>query len=130
MHLILVFLTLNLYAIASAFNVLQDWYIGLGENHTVEEHLATVNQHIDIKQHIPEINGYAITPSTNDEGIRSSIRQDPGVGFIIQKPQGFFSEDYRLRLEGYDLEAYEDERDWSTLQDQDPEVEVTDDGAP
>jgi len=126
------FSLLILCAIASAFNVPQDWIVGLRDNHTLEEHLATVSQHINIniKQYIPEINGYAITASTDDESITSSIRQDPGVGFIVQKPQGYFSEDYRIGLEGYDLEAYEDERFWLTLQDQDPEVLITNDGAP
>jgi len=129
----LFFLLSTLCAIASAFNVPQDWVVGLRDNHTVEEHLATVSsQHINIevKQYIPQINGYTIAPSADDESIISSIRQDPGVGFIVQKPEGYFSEEYRLGLEGYDLEAYEDERMWLTLQDQDPEVMITDDGAP
>lgn len=132
MHLMLTFSLLALCAIASAFNVPQDWIVGLRGNHTLEEHLATVSQHvnIDIKQYIPQINGYAIAPSADDESIISLIRQDPGVGFIVQKPQGYFSEKYRLGLEGYDLEAYEDDRFWLTLQDQDPEVMITDDGAP
>jgi len=118
-------------AIASAFNVPQDWVVGSRDNHTLEEHLAAVSQHINIniEQYIPEVNGYTIAPSADDESIISSIRQDPGVGFIVQKPQGYFSEEYRIGLADYDLEAYEDERFWLTLQDQDPEVEVTDDGA-
>jgi len=130
MHLMLALLLLRLCAIASAFNVPQDWIVGLRDNHTLGEHLAAISQHINIKQYIPEINGYVIAPSAHDESIIPSIRQDPGVGFIVQKPQGYFSEDYRLGLEGYDLDAYEDDRFWSTLQDQDPEVLITDDGAP
>jgi hypothetical protein len=130
MQLILLFPLLGLYAAVSlAFNVPQDWIIGLREGHTLEEHFAMVRKPADIKQYIPEINGYAIANFEDDDETLSSIRQDRGVGFVIQKPRGFFSKDGHVGLEGDDLTDYEVERMWLTLQDQDPEVIVTDDDA-
>jgi hypothetical protein len=119
---------LSLCAYTLAFNVPQDWIIGLRANCTLKNHLALLNTPIDIKQYVPQINGYAITPSANDENLLSSTRQDPGVGFIVPKPQGFFFSNGHIGLEGDDLDDYEVERMWLTLQDQDPEVIVTDDG--
>jgi hypothetical protein len=126
MHIILIFF--GLCAIAHAFNVPQDHIIGLRANSTLENHLALIKTPINITQHIPSINGYALAPSPNTSAILSSIRQDPSVGFIIQKPRGFFSSNGHLGLSGDDLDEYEVERMWLTLQDQDPEVLVTDDG--
>lgn len=111
------------------FNVPQEWIIGLREGHTLERHLAIVQIPIDIEQHILEINGYAIASSEDDENILYAIRQDSGVGFAVQKPRGFFTKDGHFGLEGDDLTEYEDERFWLTLQDQDPEIIVTDDNA-
>jgi hypothetical protein len=127
MYTIFLFHFLNLCAYTLAFNVPQDWIIGLRADYTLENHRALLNTPIDIKQHIPQINGYAITSSFNDESLLSSIRQDPGVGFIVQKPQGFFSSNGHIGLQGDDLDDYEVERMWLTLQDQDSEVFVTDD---
>jgi hypothetical protein len=127
MYTIFLFYFLSLCAYTLAFNVPQDYIIGLRENHTLENHLASLTTLIDVEQYIPEINGYAIAPSANDKNIPSSIRRDPGVGFIVQKPRGFFSGDGHIGLEGDDLDDYEVERMWLTLQDQDPEVIVTDD---
>ena len=129
MHIHILFHFLSFFAITLAFNVPQDWIIGLRKGHGSEEHLALVGGHIDIKQYIPEINGYATATSKCDEQLLSSIRRDHEVGFIVQKPRGFFSKDAHIGLSDYDLDEYEDERRWSTLQDQDPEVIVTDDGA-
>lgn len=129
MHTILLLHLLSLFASVTAFNVPQAWMVGLRTDQTPEEHLSTVGQHIDITHYIPKINGYAITPSASDEAVLPSIRHDPGVGFIVQKPEGFFSEEYRIGLAGYELEAYEDERSCLMLQGQDPEITVTDDGA-
>jgi hypothetical protein len=111
------------------FNVPQEWIIGLREGHTIEEHLAVVERSIDIEQYIPEINGYAIYPTEDDEATLSAIRRDPKVGFLVQKPREFFTQDGHFGLEGDDLSNYEDERLWLTLQDQDSEVIVTDDNA-
>lgn len=95
--------------------------------HTLEKHLALVNISIHVEQHIPEINGYAIAVSDDDEQILSAIRQDHLVGFAVRRPRGFFSATGDLGLEGYDLIDYQNERLWITLQDQDPEVWTTDD---
>jgi hypothetical protein len=111
------------------FNVPQEWIIGLREGHTIEEHLAVVERSIDIEQYIPEINGYAIYPTEDDEATLSAIRRDLKVGFSVQKPREFFTQDGHFGLEGDDLSEYEDERLWLTLQDQDSEVIVTDDNA-
>lgn len=129
MHTVSFFCFLSFCATAWTFNVPQEWIVGLREGHTVEEHLALINEHVNIYQYIPEINGYAMATSDDDEQMLSSIRQDRRVGFVVQKPRGFFSEGERLQYQGYDLSEYEDERLWLTLQDQDPEVAVTDDGA-
>lgn len=129
MHMLLLLHFTGHLAIATALNVAQEWIIGLRETQTLEDHFATIGEHVEIEQHIPGINGYAINPSTNDKSILASIRRDPGVGFVVEKPRGFFSENGHTGLKGDDLDAYEDERMWLTLQDQDPEVEVTDDGA-
>jgi hypothetical protein len=127
MYIALLYHVLGFCAVTSGFNVPQEWIIGLRESHTLETHLALIKRPIDITQHIPEINGYAIASSKDDEQILSAIRQDKGVGFVVQKPLGFFDKDGHLGLEGDDLTEYEDERFWLTLQDQDPEVIVTDD---
>lgn len=119
----------NFFATALTFDVPQEWIIGLREGHTLEEHLALIGKPINIKQYIPEIHGYAIPTSQDDDSILSSICEDRQVGFIVQKPRGFFSKDAHIGLSGDDLDEYEDERRWLTLQDQDPEVIVTDDGA-
>ncbi|KAI4754827.1 hypothetical protein E4T52_13105 [Aureobasidium sp. EXF-3400] len=129
MHIHILFHFIGFFAITLAFNVPQEWIIGLRTGHSSEEHLALVGQYIDIKQHIPEINGYAIPTSEDDEQLLSSIRQDHQVGFIVQKPRGFFPKAAHIGLSGYDLDEYEDERRWLTLQDQDLEVIVTDEGA-
>jgi hypothetical protein len=129
MHIAFLFHILGLCTIVLSFNVPQEWIIGLRQNHTLEEHLALIKRPIDITQHIPEINGYAIASSNDDEKQLSAIRKDLGVGFAVQKPRGFFNTDGHFGLEGDDLSEYEDERLWLTLQDQDPEVVVTDDDA-
>jgi hypothetical protein len=128
MHIFLLSHFLSLSAISLAFNLPQDYIIGLRANQTLGNHLALIKIPIDIKQHITQINGYAIAASSNDKSILSSIRQDPSVSFIIRKPHDFFSSDGHLGLEGDDLTDYEVDRMWLTLQDQDPEVLVTDDG--
>jgi hypothetical protein len=120
---------LGICNIVVGFNVPQQWIIGLRENHTLEDHIALLGRPIDIEQYIPEINGYAIYPTEDDEEILYAIRQDPRVGFAVQKPRGFFTKDGHIGLEGDDLSIYEVERFWLTLQDQDPEVTVTDDDA-
>jgi hypothetical protein len=127
MHILFLFHFLSFCAVYLAFNVPQDYIIGLRANHTLADHLASIKTPIDITQHIPSINGYALPPSTNAT-LLATIRQDPGVGFRVQKPQGFFSTNGHLDLKGDDLDDYEVERMWLTLQDQDPEVVVTDDG--
>jgi hypothetical protein len=127
MHFALLFHFLSFCAVSLAFNVPQDWIIGLRHNHTLRDHLAFLQFPVNIKQHIPSINGYALPSSTN-EALLTSIRQDPDVGFIVQKPLGFFSSNGHLGLKDDDLDDYEVERMWLTLQDQDPEVVVTDDG--
>jgi hypothetical protein len=127
MHILFLFHFLSLCAYTLAFNVPQDYIIGLRANYTLQTHFAFLKSPIDITQHIPSINGYALASSTN-ETLLSSIRLDPNVGFVIQKPRDFFSSNGHLDLSGDDLDDYEVERMWLTLQDQDPEVVVTDDG--
>jgi hypothetical protein len=127
MYFTLLFHFLSFCAVSLAFNVPQDYIIGLRANQTLQTHLAFLKTPINITQHIPSINGYALASSTN-ETLLSSIHQDPNVGFIVQKPHGFFFEHGNLGLSGDDLDDYEVERMWLTLQDQDPEVVVTDDG--
>jgi hypothetical protein len=129
MHTTVLLHFLGLCTVVLGFNVPQEWIIGLRGNHSLEEHLALVETSIDIEQYIPEINGYAIASSRDDEKLLSAIRQDRGVGFVVPKPRGFFNTDGHIGLEGDDLSEYEDERLWLTLQDQDPEVVVTDDNA-
>ncbi|KAK6000541.1 hypothetical protein QM012_003787 [Aureobasidium pullulans] len=130
MRTILIYHFLTLCAVALAFNVPQTWIIGLRDNRTLDQHLALINTTISVEQIIPEINGYAMPVSEDDdEHIISAIRQDHLVGFVVQEPRGFFSETGHLGLEGEDLMEYEDERMWLTLQAQDPEVLVTDDDA-
>ncbi|KAI4733000.1 hypothetical protein E4T50_16444 [Aureobasidium sp. EXF-12298] len=129
MHLVFLFYFFSFCATALSYNVPQEWIVGLREGHSPKEHLALVGEQISIQQYIPEINGYAIATSEDDEQILSSIRQDHEVGFIVQKPRGFFSTNAHIGLSGYDLDDYEDERRWLTLQDQDSEVTITDDGA-
>ena len=129
MYTAFIFHFLGFYAVSLGFNVPQEWIIGLRESHTLETHLALIKRHIDITQHIPEINGYAIASSKDNEQTLFAIRQDKGVGFAVQKPRGFFTKDGHVGLEGDDLAEYEDERFWLTLQDQDPEVVVTDDNS-
>jgi hypothetical protein len=129
MHIVSLFYVFSFCATALTFDVPQEWIVGLREGRSPEEHLALVGQHINIKQYTPEINGYATATSEDDEQLLSSIRQDHQVGFIVQKPRGFFSKDGHNGLSGDDLDEYEDERRWLTLQDQDPEITITDDGA-
>ncbi|CAD0088206.1 unnamed protein product [Aureobasidium mustum] len=67
--------------------------------------------------------------SDDDENVLAAIRQDHLVGFVVQKPRGFFSVTGHLGLEDDDLDLYQTERLWLTLQGQDPEVWTTDDNA-
>jgi hypothetical protein len=127
MYFTLLFHFLGFCAVSLAFNVPQDYIIGLRANHTLKNHFAFLKTPINITQHIPSINGYALPPSTN-QTLLATIREDPGVGFIVQKPRDFFSTNEHLDLKDDDLDDYEVERMWLTLQDQDPEVVVTDDG--
>jgi hypothetical protein len=129
MHIVSLFYFFSFCTTALTYNVPQEWIVGLREGHTLEKHFALRENPINISQYLPEINGYAIRPSQDDEKILSSIRQDHKVGFIVQKPRGFFSKDAHIGLSGYDLDEYKDERRWLTLQDQDPQVAITDDGA-
>jgi hypothetical protein len=127
MQIIFLFHFLSFCAVSLAFNVPQDYIIGLRANHTLQTHFAFLKSPINIQQHNPSINGYALPPSTNAT-LLSSIRLDPNVGFIVQKPLDFFSSNGHLGLKDDDLDDYEIERMWLTLQDQDPHVVVTDDG--
>ncbi|CAD0056005.1 unnamed protein product, partial [Aureobasidium pullulans] len=105
----------------------QSYIVGLRDSHSLEDHLASLRNDIDVEQRIPQINGYAIPISETNNDVLSRIRQDSRVGFVVEKPRGFFSQDGHVGLENDDLTDYLEERMWLTLQDQDPEVPATDD---
>ncbi|KAL2032273.1 hypothetical protein VTO58DRAFT_105445 [Aureobasidium pullulans] len=105
----------------------QSYIVGLRDSHSLEDHLASLGNGIDVEQRIPQINGYAIPISETNNDVLFKIRQDTRVGFVVEKPRGFFSQDGHVGLENDDLTDYLEQRMWLTLQDQDPEVPVTDD---
>ncbi|THV64635.1 hypothetical protein D6D28_09758 [Aureobasidium pullulans] len=105
----------------------RSYIVGLRDSHSLEDHLASLGNDIDVEQRIPQINGYAISISETNNDVLSRIRQDSRVGFVVEKLRGFFSQDGHLGLETDDLTDYLEQRMWLTLQDQDPEVPVTDD---
>ncbi|THW45703.1 hypothetical protein D6D21_04293 [Aureobasidium pullulans] len=105
----------------------QSYIVGLRDSHSLEDHLASLGNGIDVEQRIPQINGYAIPISETNNDVLSKIRRDTRVGFVVEKPRGFFSQDGHVGLENDDLTDYLVQRMWLTPQDQDPEVPVTDD---
>ncbi|THX02338.1 hypothetical protein D6D13_08395 [Aureobasidium pullulans] len=118
---------LNLCAMVLSSQVSQSYIVGLRDSHSLEDHLASLGNGIDVEQRIPQINGYAIPISETNNDVLSKIRRDTRVGFVVEKPRGFFSQDGHVGLENDDLTDYLVQRMWLTLQDQDPEVPVTDD---
>ncbi|THY11517.1 hypothetical protein D6D01_08891 [Aureobasidium pullulans] len=112
---------------ALSSQVPQNYIIGLRDGHLLEDHLASLGKDINVEQRIPQINGYAIPVSGTNNDVLSKIRRDTRVGFVVEKPREFFSQDGHVGLENDDLTDYLVQRMGLTLQDQDPEVPVTDD---
>ena len=120
---------LGLCAMVLSSQVPQNYIVGLRDSHSLEDHLASLGNDIDVEQRIPQITGYAIPVSETNNDVLSRIRRDSRVGFVVEKPRAFFFQNGHLGLETDDLTDYLEQRMWLTLQDQDPEVPVTDDNS-
>ncbi|THW61298.1 hypothetical protein D6D19_09979 [Aureobasidium pullulans] len=86
----------------------QSYIVGLRDSHSLEDHLASLGNDIDVEQRIPQINGYAIPISETNNDVLSKIRRDSRVGFVVEKPRGFFSQDGHPGLETDNLTDYLD----------------------
>lgn len=119
----------SLWGMISSSRVPQDYIVGLRAGRSLEDHFAALEHNVYVEQRIPEINGYATPVSDTNEDILFAIRRDIQVGFVVERPRGFFSKDGHVGLEADDLYEYEEQGMWLTLQAQDPEIPVTDDDA-
>lgn len=124
------------------------WFVGLRNGHTLENHFDTIGRQIPVEQYVPlikpEHHGYAALIADDDFSLFGKIRSDPNVGFIVQKPRGFFlsrRETLPEKLipdwvdedkveEEIEVEIHECEmfQRWAELQDCDSEISITDGG--
>lgn len=120
------------------------WFVGLRKGHTLQDHFDTIGRQISIEQYIPlikpEHHGYAALIADDDFDLFRQIRTDPKVGFIVQRPRGFFSLSRRETMPDWireneveewieaDIRECEMFQQWGDLQDCDSEIPVTDDG--
>lgn len=97
---------LGLCAMVLSSQVPQSYIVGLRDSHSLEDHLVSLGNDIDVEQRIPQINGYAIPGSETNNDVLSKIRRDSRVGFVVEKPRGFFSQDGHPGLETDNLTDY------------------------